>query len=240
MSKYKSTEGLFSRYRDYEFISNIEFDFFSELSKNKGQFSGREKPGIDNLSVAGSLANAMPFLSDKGGSVLSTIVSFDITKSRKRVDLDSMFLGTMLKPSKKAEEQQVTHFIALSKGDECHLKLHLDLDFDLGSPEPKPSPHFQVGGRALKVNNRAFSMSWEKGLDKPRWPSLPFCTPLLWHAAFLEFQECESVQIFVNQSWWRNLVKKAELSLWKDFANDMNSNLGKSSIIEALYPPPRK
>ncbi len=149
-----------------------------------------------------------------------------------------MHLGTQLIPNATPKDRQVTHFIALTNGDDCKVKLHLDLDFDVNSPEPKPSPHLQIGGRALKTAAKTYQITWDKTLDKPRWPKLPFCTPLLWHAAFLEFVDCESVSPFVRASWWKKIVAEAEKSLWQPFAADMDTAINKGqSVIEALYPP---
>ncbi len=236
MSKSKPKAPLFANQRDYSFITKIEQEFFLSLASKKGHFKGRERPGNSCLTVESALDSTIQFVQAKDSNPLDLIVSFDLSNCNRRVDLDNMYLGTLLSPDKDIKKRQVTHFIALTKGDNCRIKLHVDLDFDVHPKEPKPSPHFQVGGR-FKINNREFSIGWDDGLDKPRLPSLPFCTPLLWHSAFLEFQECESVQLFLSQPWWQNLVKKAESSIWSSFTSDMSAGLGKNCIIEALYYP---
>lgn len=235
MSNGNPSAKLFAKQRDYRFICDIERGFFAGLAKKAGQFRGREISGDGSLTVAAALDTASPFILSKDDVALNVIVSFDISDGHKRANLDRMYLGTQLVPAKEPKNRQVTHFIALTKGDSCEVKLHLDLDFDVSSPEPKPSPHIQIGGREL-CTKQAFSARWNPALDKPRLPCLPFCTPLLWHSAFMEFQECASVRPFVKEGWWTNLVKNAETAIWEPFIADMASGLRNGSVIEALYP----
>lgn len=230
MKKTISPTRPFAKQRDYDFISGIEKKFFSKLYTHRGNFSGK------NLSVDQELSKATSFSQSKEDMPLNIVVCFDVTTGSKQFGVEKMYLGTQLKPHRVAREQQVTHFFALTMGNTCKVKLHIDLDFDVEADEPKPSPHIQIGGRSLEASKISFENSWDKHIDKPRLPGLPFCTPLLWHAAFMEFKDCESVKPFVNEGWWKNLVRDAENSLWEPFINDMSSCLGKKSIIESLYP----
>jgi hypothetical protein len=231
--------GFLTKQRDYRLISQIELDFFSSLSSCAHHFKGAESPGDWSHTVAAALANAITFLNSGGNDPLNVIVCFDVSDCRPRNQghFDRMYLGTKLVPSLIAKERQVTHFLALAKAASCEVKIHFDLDFDVDADERKPSPHLQIGGRALKTRNTELDVTWNGGLDKPRLPCLPYCTALLWHAAFLEFQECTSVGRFVGQNWWRNLVKKAETALWQPFCDDLRLAMNKGSAIEAFHPP---
>lgn len=229
---------LFAKHRDYDHISAVEKAFFQQLTMYAHQFQGLERPGDYSFTVASAVKSVSDFLESRKDTTLSVLVCFDLhdCNPRNKNYADRMYLGTKLIPARMAKDQQVTHFIALTKGDVCEIKIHVDMDFDTSSDEPKPSPHLQVGGRTLKAGKQEFKIKWNDGLDKPRWPCLPYCTPLLWHSAFLEFQECESVRPFVRQPWWMKLVKDAEKALWEPFCDDMKAALSQGSVIESLYP----
>jgi hypothetical protein len=161
-------------------------------------------------------------------------VEFDIAKGGKRwKNIDRVHIGTNLVWNPQPKRCLASYFIALSHGTECKMKLHFDLDFDDAAAERKPSPHVQGLGRMW---DQTYKCSWETDVDKPRVPCLPLCTPLLWHSAFCEFSTCDSVRGFLNQGWWRNLVRQAEEKLWGPFAADITSNLSKGCIIDFLYP----
>jgi len=231
--------GTLIKQRDYGLIAGIERDFFTGLTRSAGQFRGAHLSGGDHCTVEAALSAAAKFISASRDATLDITVCFDLRDCRPRNSkyVDRMYLGTRLTPNQDPKEQQVTHFVALAKGDSCEVKKHIDLDFHSASDEPKPSPHIQIGGRPLKIRNRELSFCWKEYLDKPRWPSLPCCTPLLWHTAFLEFQECSSVLPFLKQGWWKNLVREAEKTLWLPFFNDMSGLTSKGCAIEAFYPP---
>ncbi len=234
MSRKKTGADWFNNQREYKFIAKIEQEFFTKLNSMKGYFDG-----VQNLSIYQALERATSFCRSPEDYPLDVVVSFDVTTGAKRFGIDQMHLGSQLRPSRQPEDCQVTHFIALTDGDNCKTKLHVDLDFDLNSSEPKPSPHIQIGGR-LAFGKRSFKPSWDESIDKPRWPSLPCCTALLWHAAFQEFYDCESVKRFVEEQWWGNLVAAAEKALWGPFIVNMADAIrNNSSVIAALYPPRR-
>jgi hypothetical protein len=195
---------------------------------------------VANQSVRRALSNASQFVQAKEDYPLDIIVEFDIRDSSKRCDAVRMYLGTRLAPQKQAHMSQVTHFIALASPDRLISKLHIDFDFDVTAGEAKPSPHFQGGGRVPTGLPIAYPHAplWDTNLDKPRLPSLPFCTPLLWHLAFLEFQECGEIAVLLKLAWWQKLVCGAEERLWQPFFADGQTLIKRSKcVLDALYHP---
>lgn len=222
---------LFSACRTYAEIEGVERNFFRNLLSLRHCFQAH---GC-NYTVSKACQEAAMF-AQTPGVPLEIVVSFPINGDR--CSADHLHLGTKLIPHAKPAQQFASHFILLTREDKGIARFHHDFDFDIEAPDPKPSPHLQIGGRQKAIRRVEYQVGWDDQLDKPRWPCLPFCTPLMWHAAFLEFRDCESVEPFVDQPWWKNLVIDAEKTLWGSFARDMTLAINRGeSIIESLYPP---
>lgn len=232
----------FAESRDYSKIIAAELEFFKGLVAAKNSISCI--PG--NPSVQTALREVTPFLSNQERP-LSIIVQFAVTDPRSGAP-HMLFLGTRLQPPKPQSHAQVTHFLCLADAESFLAKVHADFDFHPEAQEKKPSPHVQMGGRIFEAllkhhpHNRP-TVCWNEGMDKPRLPSLPICTALLWHWAFLEYDGSEQISGFLRAWHWRDLVKKAEAAVLRPYFEDGLSMIDArpdEGLLTALYDPVSK
>jgi hypothetical protein len=238
MIKKQKPSAFFANYlghaRDYLVVAEAEAVFFEAIIQNKTEFR-------NNVSIQQALNNAAYFLEDRKGRPLTVLVEFEVIEPRTK-GTQQMFLGTQLRPPNETSEAQVSHYLCL--GDELNLiaKIHHDRDFSVDALERKPSPHIQIGGRvdpALAAKARG-PCCWRNDVDKPRLPSFPICTALLWHWAFLEYQDSAQVAPVFETWWWRRIVQKAEQSILKPFfvdARELIERGPQGGFLRAFYDP---
>lgn len=204
----------FAESRDYLNVVEEEVKFFSTLIDKKGELSA-------NFSVQQALKDVIHFLGDPNGRSLNVLVEFDVNDPRSQVP-QTIYLGTKLCPSKTDTESQVTHSFCLADESTFLANIHLDRDFNPNATEKKPSTHIQMGGRlhpylAAKGNKNC---CWRDDVDKPRVPSLPVCSALLWHWAFLEYRDVQEITRIIKAWWWIKIVQNAEESILRPFFGD--------------------
>jgi hypothetical protein len=213
-------------------VAQAEACFFEELIKKKSEVR-------DNPSVHRALKSANYFLGDPKGRGLDVLVEFNVNDPRSEAE-QQIYLGTKLTPEAGASKCLVTHSFYLVDATRYLAKVHLDRDFDPESKEKKPSSHIQTGGRILPGLGGASGRKccWDEKVDKPRIPSIPICSAILWHWAFLEYPEAEQVSPFLAAWWWKEIVQKAEESILMPFFHD-GCNLirekPKAGLINAFY-----
>jgi hypothetical protein len=216
-SKPTPTATYFSKERNYSNLVEQEAQFFTRLLAAKDEFQG-------NLTVRQALQNTSGFLQDPTGRDLSISVSFDVTDFRGKSNApQKLFLGTRLQPRKSTDPNQnpqFTQYFCLAEGGKLLTRVHFDREFTLEAAEKKPCPHIQFGGRPGALMNHAAHMHWVELVDKPRIPSMPFCSALLWHWAFLEYQHVPEFARILRKPWWNETVKHAEASILNSFFSD--------------------
>ena len=227
----------FAEARSYAKVVEAEIAFFDGLIQAKNNI-----PNIPSLQK--SLKDAANFLQDHRGRSLNILVEFTVTDPRSG-ETHTMMLGTLLKPPQTKSHAQVTHFLCLADADHLLTKVHADFDFHPEADEKKPSPHVQLGGRMFdsiveKLKNKGLKICWNDTVDKPRMPSLPISTALLWHWAFLEYQDSEQISGFLKNWHWKQLVKKAEQAVFLPFFRDgvqLIEGDPDKGFLNALYVP---
>jgi hypothetical protein len=221
----------FDDVRNYAQVAEAEAVFFRSLLAKKSELRA-------NHTLYSALDQAVQFLTDPQGRKLEILVEFDVD-DHHRNKRQKMHLGTLLSPG---AEPQITHFLCLSEDTDFLAKIHLDRDFSVNDKGGKPNPHIQVGGRvsaslATKVTGKAF---WRDDLDKPRIPSLPVCSPLLWHWAFLEYRDDQNIAPFLDAAWWPGMVQAAEQAVLKPFFEDglkVMTEKPAKGLLNAFYKP---
>ncbi len=243
MSKKPKTpagkHSYFSESRDYAKVVAAEFAFFKGLVDAKNAISSIPR----NPSLQTALKDITPFLNDQGRP-LDIIVNFSVTDPRSNAS-HTLLLGTRLQPPQPQSHAQVTHFVCLADTASFLAKVHADFDFQPEASERKPSPHVQMGGGIPEALLKCHQLSepivrWQKGMSKPRLPSLPFCTALLWHWAFLEYPDSEQISGFLKAWHWKELVKRAEAAVLRPYFEDglgMIENHPDKGLLNALYVP---
>ncbi len=236
MSTTPKIASYFSETREYEKVLENEFAFFNGLVSAKNNIPY-------NPSLQKTFKDLTGFLQDRW-KPLDILVEFSVVDPRSK-EPHRMLLGTRLKPPEAASHAQVTHFLCLADSESFLTKVHADFDFHPTADEKKPSPHVQMGGRVFDLMRKNHwskepKILWDENLDKPRLPSLPICTALLWHWAFLEYQTSEQISGFLNTWHWKQLVKNAELAVLKPFFEDgvrLMNNHSNNGLLNALYVP---
>lgn len=229
----------FGESRDYAKVVAAEFAFFKGLVAAKNDISSIQR----NQSLQAALKEVTPFLQDQGRP-LNIIVQFSVTDPRSNAS-HTLLLGTRLQPPQPQSHPQVTHFLCLADAESFLAKVHADFDFHPEATEKKPSPHVQMGGGVsgplLKCHQHSQpSVRWDEGMSKPRLPSLPICTALLWHWAFLEYRDNEQILGFLTAWHWNELVKKAESTVLGPYFKDgieMIKEHPDKGLLNALYVP---
>lgn len=229
----------FGQSRDYSKIVAAELEFFRGLNDAKNQIASIPS----NISIQAALRTISPFLQDQGRP-LSILVKFEVTDPRSGAE-HILFLGTNLQPPKPRSHAQATHFLCLADAETFLVKMHSDFDFYPEAQEKKPSPHVQMGGRVFEALLKQHphgrpTVCWNEGVDKPRIPTLPLCTALLWHWAFLEYSGSEEVSGFLTAWHWKNLVKRAEEAVLRPYFEDglaMIDTFPDKGLLNALYIP---
>lgn len=229
----------FGESRDYAKVVAAEFAFFKGLVDAKNDISSIPS----NPSLQTALKEITPFLNDQGRPV-NIIVKFSVTDPRSNAS-HTLLLGTRLQPPQPQSHAQVTHFLCLADAESFLAKVHADFDFQPEAKEKKPSPHVQMGGRVFesllqKHPHSQPTVCWNEGVDKPRLPSLPICTALLWHWAFLEYHDSEQISGFLKAWHWKELVKKAEAAVLRPYFEDglrMIDDHPGNGLLNALYVP---
>lgn len=231
LKKSKTTTHYFAETRDYSKIVEIEAIFFRELVRARTQFPS-------HASLQENIHKMSLFIDDFKGRELELTFGFDVSDPRKSTS-HKLFLGTRLSPARPGSAAESTHFFCLADEDALLTKFHADRDFDEGRVEKKPSSHVQSGGRippALK--GKYEKIWWDPDVNKPRMPALPTCTALLWHWAFLEYQDNELPSKFLNNRWWHKLIKDAEGAIFTPFFEDgarLMKQHPESGLINAFY-----
>ena len=99
----------------------------------------------------------------------------------------------------------------------------------------------QMGGRVDAALAKAGGQCcWREDVDKPRMPSIPICTALLWHWAFLEYRGAEQVTPILDAWWWNKIVQQAEQSVLRPFFDDglkLITGKSKNRLLNAFYDP---
>jgi len=224
----------FDDVRSYAHIAKAEEVFFKSLIAKKNELR-------NNYTIHQALDKAAHFLGDPIGRGLDIMVEFEVDDP-KRNKRQKVYLGTLLSPLTSKDEAQVTHYICLSEEANFLAKIHLDRDFSLNDAGGKPTPHIQVGGRvsktlAAKVTGEPF---WKDDLAKPRVPSMPVCSALLWHWAFLEYRKDQSIVPFLGADWWIAMVREAEVLVLKPFFDDGSRLMAEkpaSGLLNSFYVP---
>ena len=198
-SRNKETrEHYFAQSREYQRVVEAEASFF------KGLVNGKDSIPNDP-SIQKALRDVTAFLNDSGRP-LSVQVSLSVSDPRNG-KTGSIVLGTLIRPPEGQGHAEATYFLCLADSESLLCKFHVDFDFHVAADEKKPSPHVQIGGRVSpSLQKVAGKCSWDMNLDKPRMPTLPVCTALLWHWAFLEYQHDALMSAFLGNSWCNNLI----------------------------------
>lgn len=223
----------FSCTRDFASIVAAEVTFFKAFAKARAQFPA-------NRSIDEVLRKIAPYLQDPLGKQLDITIEFDVEDPRKGTS-QTVFLGTLLSPPNSQSKGEVTHYMCLAADDVLLAKYHADFDFDWNVPEKKPSPHLQIGGRIPpSLSSRYAKCHWHLDVNKPRIPSLPMCTALLWHWIFLEYHGNPFTAKFLANTWWRKLIKDAETSAYSAFFSDgaeLLRNYPEKGLLSSFYVP---
>jgi hypothetical protein len=180
-------------------------------------------------------------LQDPKGRPLDVLVEFHVNDPRSKAP-QNIYLGTKLSPPATESVPQVTHFFCLGDSSNLLTKIHHDRDFAAGAFEKKPLTHIQVGGRVAPslAAKAGGPCCWREDVDKPRIPSLPVCTALLWNWAFLEYQDAEQIALILEARWWGRIVQKAEESILKPFFDDglkLINQKPQMGLLKAFYDP---
>jgi len=224
----------FDNVRSYAHIAKAEEIFLNSLIAKRSELR-------NNYTIHQALEKAAHFLGDPVGRVLDIMVEFEVDDPDRK-KRQKLHLGTLLSPPTTRSEAQVTHYLCLSEEADFLAKLHLDRDFSLNDLGGKPTPHIQVGGRvsqtlAAKVAGTPF---WRDDVDKPRVPSMPVCSALLWHWAFLEYRKDQNIVPFLSANWWATMVREAEQFLLKPFFDDGSKLMAEkpnSGLLNSFYIP---
>jgi hypothetical protein len=224
----------FNNIRQYKIIAELERDFFKLLLEKKNELS--TVPSIQQ-----ALNNAVRFIQDPMGVPLNVLVEFEVYDTH-RCKRQTMYLGTKLVPKAPSSDAQVTHGICMVEEGEYLAKIHIDRDFSSKDPTSNPSPHVQTGGRPFpgvekKITGKPF---WKDDVDKPRIPSIPFSTALLWHWAFMEYPCDRRTAPFLHTGWWPTLIRKTEEAVLKPFFDDGSKLMqykSASGLLQAFYIP---
>ena len=224
----------FDAIRSFAAIVKLEHDFFSEMQNRKTQ--------LTNVRIAQqAIRDSARFVNDPKSGDLNVLVELEVYDN-ERCRHQKMFLGSRLQPQVGSNDAQVSHCIVLAEDQNWIAKIHFDRDFSRNDPGGKPTPHIQFGDRPLpqlegRIRGKIF---WMEDAPKPRVPSIPFCTALLWHWAFIEYG-CDAQAVpFIEDNWWKELVRDAQRALLEQFFSDgsklMRDNRG-SSLLSAFYTP---
>ena len=224
----------FDDVRSYAHIAKAEEKFLKALIAKKSELR-------NNYTIHQALEKAVYFLGDPPGRALDMMVEFEVDDPGRK-KRQKMHLGTLLSPPATGYEAQVTHYLCLSEETDFLAKIHLDRDFSLNDPGGKPTPHIQIGGRvsktlAAKIAGTPF---WRDDLDKPRVPSMPVCSALLWHWAFLEYRKDQNIVPFLGADWWAAVVREAEQFVLKPFFDDGSKLMAEkpaSGLLNSFYIP---
>lgn len=223
----------FADARDYGKVVEAETKFFKGLAGVRAEFSG-------NKSIDESCRKMATFANDPKGNTIEFTVEFDVDDPHKGTAY-KLFLGTRLSPATTKSMAEVTHYLCLADEKSLLAKFHADYDFELGSKEKKPSPHAQIGGRIpASLKSRYNQQYWHLDVNKPRIPALPICTALLWHWAFLEYEDNVSFSKVLRNTWWTKLVTDAESAVLKPFFKDgarLMDQHGGNGLLNSLYVP---
>jgi hypothetical protein len=222
----------FDAIRSFESIVKLEHDFFSELQNRKTQFTNVRL-------IQQATRDSVRFVQDPKSGDLNVLVDFEVYDN-DRCRRQTMFLGSRLQPEAGSKDAQVTHCICLVEDQNWIAKIHFDRDFSRADLGGKPTPHIQVGDRPLpqlekRIRGKIF---WMEDAPKPRVPSIPFCTALLWHWAFIEYGCDATVIPFIEDDWWKRQVRAAEHAVLEQFFSDgfrlMRDKPG-ASLLKAFY-----
>jgi hypothetical protein len=224
----------FAEAGDYPGIVEAEVAFFKVLIDKKDELRF-------NHSFYQALRDASYFLEDPKGRPLNVLVEFPVNDPRSHAP-QTIYLGTKLSPPTPQVEAHVTHYLCLGDTSSLLTKIHHDRDFNPAASEKKPLTHIQTGGRvdAGLAARAAGNCCWKDSVDKPRIPSIPLCTALLWHWAFLEYRGAEQFAPIFEAWWWNQTVQKAEQSVLKPFFVDGVRLLAEkptARLLDAFYTP---
>jgi hypothetical protein len=227
----------FAETGDYLVVVDAEAAFFKALIGKKDDLG-------NNFTIHQALENVNFFLGDPPGRPLDVLVEFQVNDPRTQSP-QKIFLGTKLCPPKPKSEPMISHYLCLGDSTNLLTKIHHDRDFNPNASEKKPTTHIQMGGRidtnlAAKAGR---SCCWREEVDKPRLPSIPVCTALLWHWAFLEYREAEQISPILSTRWWNQMVQKAEESILKPFFGDglkLMDREPQMGLLNAFYTPVSK
>jgi len=229
-------QAYFAEARDYDKVVEAEASFFNGLASMRTEFAG-------NRSVDESVRKMANFIQDPKGNALEFTVEFDVEDPRKQVP-HKLFLGTRLSPKVGTSNAEVTHYMCLADENSLMAKFHVDFDFDPHVKEKKPSPHIQLGGRIPPALLGRYSQHyWHTDVNKPRIPALPISTALLWHWAFLEYENNALFARCIKHSWWKKIIKDAERAVLKPFFEDgarLLQQHAENGLLNALYVPLNK
>ena len=222
--------------RDYDKVVDAELKFYRGLIA-----MGVKTDCPGNTSVAVSIKKMMDFTRDPKGRSIEFTVEFDVEDPRGG-STHKLFIGTELRPGSENSLPKATHYLCLADEQSLQAKFHADFDFDSGAKEKKPSPHVQIGGGipgdlAERYPGKRY---WHPDLDKPRMPALPVCTALLWHWAFLEYENNQTFTRIRRKAHWNNLIKDAEDAVLKPFFSDgerLFRMQPAKGLLNALYVP---
>lgn len=223
----------FDETRDYLALVDAEVSFFSALIKNKSELIG-------NHSVFQALNSALHFLGDPNGRQLDIMVEFHVNDPRS-LQAQNIYLGTKLCPGGASSDPLATHFFCLGDGTNLLTKNHHDRDFNPGASEKKPLSHIQMGGGVSQyLATKGGTSCWREDVSKPRIPSFPICSALLWHWAFLEYRNAEQIAPICGAHWWKKIIQTAEKAVLKPFFEDgaqlLVDHIDKG-LLNALYVP---
>lgn len=223
----------FAETRDYMKVVEAEAGFFKGLVMARAQLPTTE-------SLDATIRHMTGFIQDPKGREVNLTVEFDVRDPRKGTAY-KLFLGTRLSPPKPNSNAEATHYLCIANENSLLAKFHADFDFDPSAAEKKPSPHVQIGGRIPPaLLSRYSNQYWHTDVNKPRLPSLPISTALLWHWAFLEYQGDEMFAKFLKNDWWKKLIKDAESAVLRPFFEDgrrLMLDHPEKGLLNALYVP---
>lgn len=229
----ESATHYFADARDYGKVIKAEEMFFRGLVEAQSQLPY-------NNSLQSTIYRITGFIQDPKGRELDVTVEFDVTDPHKG-SAHKLFLGTRLSPPRQNSCAETTYFLCLADEELLLAKFHSDFDFDPSAKEKKPSPHVQIGGRIpLALRDKYSKCCWNTDVNKPRIPTFPICTALLWHWAFLEYQNNALMMKFLENRWWHKLIKDAEGAVLSPFFNDgarLMHYQPQKGLLNALYVP---
>ena len=111
-------------------------------------------------------------------------------------------------------------------------RFHFDIHTESGDGV-KPICHMQYGGRAGELDLHTFHYCLDPWLEKPRFPYPPVDIPLLFDLLLRQFGTSLSEK-FVDEIYWRNLVKKSERFLLEKYYNQITQYFNRDSDV-TLY-----